>query len=124
MARAEGNDRWQAIKCLEGVVWVTQAWDPQDHIITAGHTFRISQPGKVIALALVSARIQITPTPATAPFGGRMVNSRISMIQPDEETGSYGNKTRHPADEAEYRARPGKYCSFPERLARAAHCAD
>jgi hypothetical protein len=69
--RADGNICWRAIMCQEGVIWITQNGDVQDHVITAGEMFLVSQPGKVIAQALVNARIEVTPCLATASFRGR-----------------------------------------------------
>jgi hypothetical protein len=69
--RADGDSRWRAILCLEGIIWITQDGDVQDHVITTGEMFLVSQPGKVIMQALVDSRIEITPCLATASFRGR-----------------------------------------------------
>ena len=69
--RADGNNCWRAIMCREGVVWITQNGDVQDHVIAAGEMFLISQSGKVIAQALENARIEVTPCLATEAFRGR-----------------------------------------------------
>jgi hypothetical protein len=69
--QAAGNNRWRAIVCLEGRIWITQVGDVQDHEITAGEMFLVSQPGKVIAQALVNSRMTITPCLATTSFRGR-----------------------------------------------------
>ncbi len=60
--RAEGDNRWRAILCLEGAIWVTQERDLLDHTIVAGEMFLISQRGKVLAEALVDARMRVTPS--------------------------------------------------------------
>ena len=69
--RADGNNCWRAIMCREGVIWITQNGDVQDHVITAGEMFLVSQPGKVIVQALIDARMEVTPCLATASFRGR-----------------------------------------------------
>jgi hypothetical protein len=69
--RADGNNCWRAIMCREGVLWITQTGDLQDHIITAGEMFLISQPGEVLVQALDSARFEITPCLAGTSFRGR-----------------------------------------------------
>ncbi len=63
---AEGDNRWRAILCLEGRVWITQKGDARDHAIEAGEMFLISRPGKVVVQALDRTRIQITSSLATA----------------------------------------------------------
>jgi hypothetical protein len=65
--KAEGDNRWRAIVCLEGAIWVTQERDLLDHEVGAGEMFLISQRGKVVAEALVDARMQITPSLAAVP---------------------------------------------------------
>jgi hypothetical protein len=69
--QADGNNCWRAIMCQEGVIWITQNGDVQDHVITAGEMFLVSQPGKVIAQALVNSRMTITPCLAATSFRGR-----------------------------------------------------
>jgi hypothetical protein len=69
--QADGNNCWRAIMCQEGVIWITQNGDVQDHVITAGEMFLVSQPGKVIVQALDSALIEVTPCLATTSFRGR-----------------------------------------------------
>lgn len=68
---ADGNNCWRAIMCREGVVWITQNGDLQDHLIKAGEMFLISRPGKVIVQACVNAQIEVTPCLANASFRGR-----------------------------------------------------
>jgi hypothetical protein len=69
--RVEGNNCWRAILCRQGIAWITQNRDLQDHVITAGEMFLISQPGTVIVQALGEARLEITPCLAAASFRGR-----------------------------------------------------
>jgi hypothetical protein len=68
--RADGDSRWRAILCLEGILDHSDG-DVQDHVITTGEMFLVSQTGRVIAQALVDSRIEITPCLATASFRGR-----------------------------------------------------
>jgi hypothetical protein len=75
---ADGDNCWRAILCREGVVWITQDQDVQDYVITAGEMFLISQPGKVVAQALVDSRIEITPCLAAASFRGRFQDTIFS----------------------------------------------
>ncbi len=41
-----------AILCTRGVLWVTQAGDPDDYLLRAGEQFLASRPGAVLAQAL------------------------------------------------------------------------
>jgi len=69
--RAVGNNRWRAILCLDGMIWITQDGDPRDHLIAAGEMFLISQAGQVLVQGLTSAQLQVTPCLAASPFFGR-----------------------------------------------------
>jgi len=53
----------------EGCLWLTQERDAQDHVIEAGGSFRIDQPGAAILTALRSVRMEFVPRRAPArPF--------------------------------------------------------
>ena len=69
--RAVGNNRWRAILCMDGVIWITQDGDLRDHLISAGEMFLVSQAGEVLVQGLTDARLQITPCLATSPFYGK-----------------------------------------------------
>jgi hypothetical protein len=69
--RPAGDNCWRAILCQEGAIWITQEGDPRDHVISAGEMFLISQRGEMVVQALVDARMQLTPSLASAPFSGR-----------------------------------------------------
>jgi hypothetical protein len=71
LLRAVGDNRWRAILCLDGVIWITQDGDLNDHVISAGEMFLISQAGDVLIQGLADARLQITPCLATSPFYGK-----------------------------------------------------
>ncbi len=47
------------IKVLSGTAWLTQENDPEDHLLTSGADFEISQSGKVVIEALDKARIAV-----------------------------------------------------------------
>ncbi len=40
------------IRCLEGILWVTQEGDPRDYILEPGETFVTHRKGKVVLQAL------------------------------------------------------------------------
>ncbi len=45
------------VRCLSGMVWVTQEGDSRDYILERGDTFRVERRGAVAVQALSSARI-------------------------------------------------------------------
>lgn len=50
------------LRVLSGTVWVTQAADGQDHVLTAHGAFVTAHAGRVAVQALTPARIAVTPT--------------------------------------------------------------
>jgi hypothetical protein len=46
------------IQVNEGCLWLTQERDPQDHVIEAGRSFGIDQPGVAVLTALKGARMK------------------------------------------------------------------
>lgn len=52
-----GNCRGILIRCEEGVLWITQTGDPNDHILTPNREFIIRRRGLVIVEALQDARL-------------------------------------------------------------------
>lgn len=40
------------IRCLEGMLWITQEGDVRDYILKAGDSFRTDRKGKVVLQAL------------------------------------------------------------------------
>jgi hypothetical protein len=50
--RLEGNVAGRLISCREGVLWLTQAGNPGDHLIRAGEAFPIDRRGLVLISAL------------------------------------------------------------------------
>ena len=59
------------IRVASGSVWVTQATDPEDHILDAQGAMESRRPGRIVVLALSPARFEVVrPWPAarrTAP---------------------------------------------------------
>jgi hypothetical protein len=58
--RLEGA-KGQQITCLSGVVWVTQANDDRDIILTRGQSFIIDRKGLAVVMALKEAAIAVGP---------------------------------------------------------------
>ena len=44
--------RGSEIRCLEGVLWITQDGDIKDHILSAGEKYTANRKGKVVLQAL------------------------------------------------------------------------
>lgn len=44
--------RGSEIRCLEGILWITQEGDFRDYILKAGDSFRTNRKGKVVLQAL------------------------------------------------------------------------
>lgn len=63
--RIEGDARGMVIGCTEGVVWLTQPGDGEDHFIAPGEMFAISRKGVVMVEAWRQACITFTE-PETA----------------------------------------------------------
>ena len=51
--------RGALVRCLEGLVWITQDGDRADHIVAAGDSFRVDRDGAVILQATRPARVAI-----------------------------------------------------------------
>lgn len=47
------------IDLRDGRVWVTQAGDPEDHVLHAGESFRTRKRGLVVVQALESSRLHV-----------------------------------------------------------------
>lgn len=63
--RIEGDARGMVVCCTEGVVWLTQPGDSEDHFIAPGETFAISRKGVVMVEAWRQACITLAE-PETA----------------------------------------------------------
>jgi len=51
--------RGALVRCLEGLVWITQDGDRADHVVAAGDAFRVDRDGAVVVQATRPARIAI-----------------------------------------------------------------
>jgi hypothetical protein len=51
--------RGALVRCLEGLVWITQDGDRADHVVSAGDSFRVDRDGSVIVQATRAARVAI-----------------------------------------------------------------
>ena len=52
LTRQDGDVAGRVISCRKGVLWLTQAGTPGDHLIRAGEAFPIDRPGLVLISAL------------------------------------------------------------------------
>ena len=49
------------ITAIDGTVWITQAGDPRDVILTRGHSFILDRKGRAVVYALKDAAIVVGP---------------------------------------------------------------
>lgn len=54
-AAASGKE----IICEQGILWITRAGDPKDHVLMPGEHLVINQGGRVVIEAMREARVQI-----------------------------------------------------------------
>ena len=59
--RVSGNRAGQSIRCLNGMVWVTQQGDNRDRYLSVGEMYLSNLPRFVVIQALKDARIKICP---------------------------------------------------------------
>jgi Protein of unknown function (DUF2917) len=57
------------IVCVAGELWITQDRDTADHIVTAGGSFEVDAPGKVLVQAQRPARVVLIDGEAPANDG-------------------------------------------------------
>jgi len=57
----DNNPRKASIKCLDGILWITQNNDTEDYFIKKGQTFTATNKGRVLiqGLPLGKARVSI-----------------------------------------------------------------
>jgi Protein of unknown function (DUF2917) len=55
------NAKGQQITALDGVVWITQANDPRDIVLTKGQSFLVERNGRTVVFALKDAAVTIGP---------------------------------------------------------------
>lgn len=51
--------RGALVRCLDGLVWITQDGDRADHVVGAGDSFRVDRDGTVVVQATRPARLAI-----------------------------------------------------------------
>jgi hypothetical protein len=51
-----GDNRKVRIRCLEGLIWITQKGDDEDYLLQDGHEFTITRRGEVVLQGLPAAR--------------------------------------------------------------------
>ena len=59
--RVHGNRTGQSIRCLDGMVWVTQQGDDRDRFLNRGEMYLSNLPRIVLIQALKDAKIMICP---------------------------------------------------------------
>lgn len=52
MIRLDGDVAGRVISCRKGILWLTQAGTPGDHLIRAGESFTIERGGVILVSAL------------------------------------------------------------------------
>lgn len=57
--RVSGNRAGQSIRCLQGMVWVTQQGDNRDRLLNGGDMYLSNLPRIVVIQALKDAKIKI-----------------------------------------------------------------
>jgi hypothetical protein len=62
-------ERGTVIRCLSGLIWITQEGDPLDHVVPAGARYCSGGPGRIVASAISDdtriAVYRVDPVPAT-----------------------------------------------------------
>jgi len=60
----DGDARGLKVCCREGVLWLTQKGDREDHPLRSGESFVIDRPGRVLVMALGPAALALAaPVP-------------------------------------------------------------
>ena len=67
-----GDHRWRLILCHRGMLWITQANDPEDHVIKAGEAFLITKKGTVLIKSLRESTLEWSPSLKTSSFRGNL----------------------------------------------------
>lgn len=68
--RAWGDQRWRAIICRRGAVWITQECDGVDYLLQAGEIFIVTLAGLVLVQAVEPASVTVTPSIRATPHAG------------------------------------------------------
>ena len=68
--RVSGKRAGQSIRCLNGMVWLTQQGDNRDRLLNDGETYLSNLPRTIIIQALNDARIKVCSGKQIASHGG------------------------------------------------------
>jgi len=61
----DGDHRGETLLCTSGTLWVTQAGDARDYVLSVGKSLNLSGSGRVVAWALSDAALRcLCPVPA------------------------------------------------------------
>ena len=79
LCRVNGARSNRAVRCLQGLLWITQEGDGRDRFLTAGEAYRTSLPGFVLVQALDESRIEVSYEKAGRPRPvSRLLQRRFS----------------------------------------------
>jgi hypothetical protein len=53
-----GDRRGDVIRCVSGILWITQEGDQKDYVIEAGRDFWVTKSGTVVVQALDNSKIK------------------------------------------------------------------
>jgi len=59
--KMNGNVRGVQVACQKGRLWITQANDPEDHMLKAGDRFVVTRPGLVLVQGVREGQARIIP---------------------------------------------------------------
>ncbi len=54
-----GDHRGDRIDLTDGIVWVTQPGDLEDHLLMSGDSLLITRPGRIIAQGLADSKLRV-----------------------------------------------------------------
>ena len=57
--RVKGNRFGQAIRCLDGMVWITQQGDSQDRFLNGGELYLSNLPSFILVSALNDSQVMV-----------------------------------------------------------------
>lgn len=68
------------ITCRHGSLWLTQAGNPQDVLLSAGESFTAAARGKIVISALEDAAFTVAPHAPARPRG-RIARRALGMLR-------------------------------------------
>ncbi len=71
------------VRCITGILWLTQPCDLHDHLLIAGQSFTLDQAGIVLVQGLPYGRARIFPPAQLATAEEHLYNRRDCSIQSD-----------------------------------------